>query len=123
MRLKGGLGLKVLTSEAAKATEEGGKPMKPKHIVMYTRTGCEDSDAAREFLKKHRVAFEEVDIDMSQEALEFVMLSNQGKQRTPTFNVDGRTFHCSPFDPQKLSRDLGLPTASPVRLSKLKNSR
>jgi len=97
--------------------------MTPKHIVLYTRAGCEDSDAAREFLKKHRLPFEGVDIDKSQEALEFVMRSNKGKQRTPTFNVDGRTFHCSPFDPQKLSRDLGLPNAPPVRVPKRKNSR
>lgn len=97
--------------------------MTPKHIVMYTRAGCEDSDGAREFLKKYRLPFEEVDIDRSRQALEFVMRSNQGKQRTPTFNADGRTFHCSPFNPQKLSRELGLPTASPVRLSKRKNSR
>ena len=95
--------------------------MKPKHVRMYIRIGCEDSDAAREFLQEHRVRFEEVDIDKNPEALAFVMSVNEGKQRTPTFDVDGRTFHCSHFDPQKLARELGLPLqddAAPHRSGK-----
>jgi glutaredoxin len=75
---------------------------------MYTREGCEDSSAARDFLRERGVPFEEVDIDKNAEALAFVMNVNEGKQRTPTFDVDGHTFHCSPFDPQKLVRALGL---------------
>jgi glutaredoxin len=82
---------------------------------MYTRARCEDSDAAREFLRKHHICFEEEDIDKSQEALHFVMSVNEGKQRTPTFNVHGRTFHCSHFDPQKLARELGLPNATQTK--------
>lgn len=83
--------------------------MAPKQIVMYTRVDCEDSDAAREFLKQHHIPFEEVDIDKSPKALEFVMSVNGGKRRTPTFDADGRTFHCSQFDARKLARELGLP--------------
>jgi len=86
--------------------------MTPKRIVMYTRVGCEDSDAAREFLKRHQIRFEEVDIDKNQEASKFVISVNEGKRRTPTFNVDGRTFHCSNFDPKKLARELGLAEAA-----------
>ncbi len=82
--------------------------MPPKHVLMYTRPGCEDSDAAREFLRKHHILFEEVNIDKSREGLEFVMSVNEGKRRTPTLNVDGRAFHCSQFDPRKLARELGL---------------
>lgn len=82
--------------------------MTPKHIVMYTRVGCEDSDAAREFLKQRQIPFAEVDIDKNREALEFVVSVNEGKRRTPTFNADGRTFHCSQFDARKLARELGL---------------
>lgn len=86
--------------------------MKAKHIVMYTRVDCEDSDAAREFLRQRQIPFEEVDIDSNREALAFVMRVNEGKRRTPTFNVDGRTFHCSQFDPRKLARELGLSDAA-----------
>ncbi len=85
--------------------------MTPKRIVMYSRPGCEDSDAAREFLKAHHLDFEEVNIENNREAMEFVMSVNEGKKRTPTFNVEGRTFHCSHFDPRKLARELGLPNA------------
>lgn len=88
--------------------------MAPKRIVMYTRPGCEDSDAAREFLKQHGIPFEEVNIDESRAALEYVMSVNEGRQRTPTFSVEGRTFHCSQFDPRKLARELGLPGALEV---------
>lgn len=84
--------------------------MKPEHIRMYTRVGCEDSNAARDFLEKQGVRFEEVDIDTNPVALEFVMSVNEGKQRTPTFEIDGHTFHCSRFDPRKLARELGLPS-------------
>ncbi|HLJ87437.1 MAG TPA: glutaredoxin family protein [Candidatus Angelobacter sp.] len=86
--------------------------MTPHHIVMYTKAGCEDSDAAREFLKQHHIPFEEVDIGKNREALEFVMSVNEGKQRTPTFNMDGRAFHCSQFEPRKLARELDLPDAT-----------
>lgn len=80
---------------------------------MYTRVGCEDSSAARDFLREQGVLFEEADIDASPEALAFVISVNEGKQRTPTFDVDGHTFHCSPFDPRKLVRELGFqPTPS-----------
>ncbi len=77
-------------------------------IVMYTRPGCEDSDAAREYLKQRRIPFVEVNIDEDLAAVEFVMSANEGKKRTPTFRVAGRTFHCSQFDSAKLARELGL---------------
>jgi glutaredoxin len=75
---------------------------------MYTRIECEDSTAARDFLRERGVPFDEVDIDKNPEAVAFVMSVNEGKQRTPTFDVEGHTFHCSPFDRQKLVRELGL---------------
>jgi glutaredoxin len=82
--------------------------LEPKHVRMYTRVGCEDSRATRDFLRERGVRFEEVDIDKNPEALAFVMSVNRGKQRTPTFDIDGHTFHCSPFDPRKLVRELVL---------------
>jgi glutaredoxin len=75
---------------------------------MYTRVECEDSNAARDFLQERGVPFEQVTIDKNPQALAFVMSVNEGKQRTPTFDVEGHTFHCSPFDARNLIRDLGL---------------
>ena len=83
--------------------------MKPQQIVMYTRPGCEDSDAAREFLKQRGIPFVEVNIDEDPAALKFVMSVNEGKKRPPTFKIQARTFHCSQFDPRKLAHELGLP--------------
>jgi glutaredoxin len=80
--------------------------MTAKRIVMYTKPGCEDSDAAREFLKQRDLPFEEVNIEQNRTAFEFVRRVNDGKQRTPTFEVGTRIFHCSPFDAQKLAREL-----------------
>ena len=49
----------------------------------------------RDFLREQGVHFEEVDIDQNSEVLAVVMTVNEGKQRTLTFDVDGRIFHCS----------------------------
>ena len=76
-------------------------------IRIYTRCWCEDSAAAKKFLEERHVPFEEIDIEKDSKAREFVMSVNAGKQRTPTFEIDGRTFHCSPFDERKLARELG----------------
>jgi glutaredoxin len=52
--------------------------------------------------------FEEIDIEAHPEAEEFVKLVNNGKSKVPTFDVGGRIFHCSPFDPEKLAHELGV---------------
>ena len=83
--------------------------MKPKRIVLYTRPGCEDSNAAKEFLKRRDLHFEEIIIDENPETLCFIKSVNEGKVRTLTLEVDRHVFHCSPFDPQMLARQLGLP--------------
>ena len=57
--------------------------MKPEHIRMYTRVGCEDSSAARDFLREQGVHFEEVDIDQNSETLAFVMTVNEGNNGRP----------------------------------------
>ena len=75
---------------------------------MYTRAGCEDSNAARDFLGSRACASKKWISTQNPVALAFVMRVNEGKQRTPTFEVDGHTFHCSHFDPRKLARELGL---------------
>jgi mycoredoxin len=86
-----------------------GEIMARPPIRIYTRSWCEDSQAAKEFLQKLHLTFEEVDIEQEPEAATFVERVNQGKRRTPTFDAGGRPFACSPFDEQKLRRELGLP--------------
>ncbi len=77
-------------------------------IRLYTRSWCEDSHAAREFLIRHGLDFEEIDIEASPQAMAYVESVNEGKRRTPTFEVEGRSFHVSPFDARKLARELKL---------------
>lgn len=75
---------------------------------MYTTTWCSDCYRAKWFLKENQVDFEEINIEYVAGAEEFVMGANSGRRRVPTFEIDGRTFHCSPYDPNKLARELGL---------------
>lgn len=82
--------------------------MAQRNIVIYTRQWCEDSQAAKEFLAGRGIPFEEVDIEKKPEAAKFVAKVNNGKQRTPTVQVGGRAFHCSPFNKETFTRELGL---------------
>ena len=50
---------------------------------MYTRVGCEDSSAARDFLRERGIPFDELDIDQNSETLAFVMTVNEGKHGRP----------------------------------------
>jgi len=81
-------------------------------LRIYTRSWCEDSQAAMEYLRARAVAFEEIDIELHPEAIPFVERANDGKRRTPTFEFAGRTFHGSPFCADKLKAELGLPETS-----------
>lgn len=87
--------------------DEKSEPMNAT-IRIYTTSWCSDCCRAKSFLKQRGIKFEEVNIEQTEGAAEFVISSNQGKRRVPTFEVNGRTFHCSPYDPRKLVRELGL---------------
>ena len=78
-------------------------------IKIYTTSWCPDCRAAKNFLRERNVPFEEIDIEEHDEAEEVVIRANEGKRRVPTFEVDGRYFACSPFDPALLSEELDVP--------------
>ena len=77
-------------------------------IRMYATKWCGDCRRAHLFLKEKKIAYEEVDIDANPEAAKFVMNANAGKRKVPTFDVDGHVFSSSPFDPDQVSRELGV---------------
>jgi mycoredoxin len=77
-------------------------------IRMYTTYSCSDCRRAKWFLSERQLPFEEINIEETPEAEEFVLRANAGRRKLPTFDVGGRTFHCSPYDPEKLRRELGL---------------
>ncbi|MGH9452806.1 MAG: glutaredoxin family protein [Terriglobia bacterium] len=75
---------------------------------MYTTRWCVDCRRAKWFLKERNIPFEEINIEEVDGAEQFVTTANEGKRCVPTFEVNGHTFHCSPYDPAKLCRELGL---------------
>ena len=78
----------------------------PGKLKIYTRWTCEDSHDAKAYLDEQGIPYQEIDIDGDPKAKEFVKSVNEGKERTPTFDIEGRTFHTSPYDKRKLEREL-----------------
>ncbi len=77
-------------------------------IRMYCAPWCGDCRAAKRFLEEAGVAYEEINIEESPDAVDLILEKNNGKRKVPTFEVDGRWFAVSPFDPEQLARELGL---------------
>ncbi|MGH9491690.1 MAG: glutaredoxin family protein [Terriglobales bacterium] len=75
-------------------------------IRMYTTTWCPDCRRAKAFLHERGIGFEEINIEETAGAAETVVANNGGKRKVPTFEIEGRFFACSPFDPQILRREL-----------------
>jgi glutaredoxin len=83
------------------------KTMEP--ITMYTTAWCPDCRRAKTFLKERGVEFREVNIEEVESAEEIVTKANNGKQVVPTFEVGGRYFASSPFDPEQIAEELKIP--------------
>jgi mycoredoxin len=77
-------------------------------IKMYTTTWCSDCRNAKRFLKGKGIEFDEINIEETPGAAEYVMSVNNGKRKVPTFEIDGRAFDLSPFDEGRLRSELGL---------------
>ncbi|MCI0402584.1 MAG: glutaredoxin family protein [Acidobacteria bacterium] len=75
---------------------------------MYFAPWCSDCRAARRFLEEGGVAYEPINIEEHPEAVDLILEKNEGKRKVPTFEVDGRWFAVSPFDPDLLAHELGL---------------
>jgi mycoredoxin len=59
-------------------------------------------------MKEQGIAYEEIDIEQTEGAAEYVMSINDGKRKVPTFELDGRVFNLSPFNERKFREELGL---------------
>lgn len=79
---------------------------------MDTTHGCPDCWRAKRFLREHSLEFEEINIEETPPVLEFILRLNSGRRRVPTFELEGRTFRCTPFDPSLLRRELGVASAA-----------
>ena len=60
-------------------------------------------------LQERGIAFREVNIDDTPEAVDIIVRVNNGRRKVPTIEVDGRFFACSPFDPYQLAEELKIP--------------
>lgn len=78
------------------------------NIRMYMAPWCPDCRNAKRFLDERGLAYETVNIDEQPNAADLIVEKNQGKRKVPTFEVDGRWFAASPFDPDQLAQNLGL---------------
>ncbi len=76
---------------------------------MYSTSWCGDCRRAKQFLKERGVAYREINVDEDPDAEDLILKVNNGRRKVPTFEVDGRYFACSPFDPYQLSRELNIP--------------
>ena len=77
-------------------------------IKIYSTPWCGDCRHAKRFLKDQGIAYEEIDIEQTEGAAEYVMSINNGKRKVPTFEVDGRVFNLSPYNERKLMEELGM---------------
>lgn len=78
-------------------------------IRMYMTTWCPDCRHAKRFLDERGIAYETINVDEQPEAAALIIEKNNGKRKVPTFEVEGRWFSASPFDPDKLAKQLNLP--------------
>lgn len=81
-------------------------------IVMYCTAWCSDCHRAKLFLQERRIAFREVNIDQHPEFEELVLRVNSGRRKVPTFEIEGRYFAVSPFNPYELAEGLRIPLNS-----------
>jgi mycoredoxin len=80
-------------------------------IRMYFSPWCGDCRAAKRFLDGRGVSYESVNIEENPDAVDLIARKNNGKRKVPTFEVEGRWFALSPFDPDLLAEQLGLEPA------------
>jgi mycoredoxin len=77
-------------------------------ILMYTTPWCGDCHRAKQFLRERGVAYREINVDVDPDAEELILKVNNGLRKVPTFEVDGRYFACSPFNPYQLASELNI---------------
>ncbi len=71
-------------------------------LKVYTTTWCPDCSSAKRFLKSEKIEFEEINIETDAEAVKLVQSANEGKNRVPTFEKNGKFLGISPFNKAKL---------------------
>ncbi|MFQ5432775.1 MAG: glutaredoxin family protein [Nitrospinota bacterium] len=74
-------------------------------VKLYTSHFCGDCVAAKYFLTKRGIEFEEIDITNNRDAVETIIAA-RGKRVTPTLEFNGNFIDGHRFDPDKFEKDL-----------------
>ncbi|MCA2002719.1 MAG: NrdH-redoxin [Chloroflexi bacterium] len=74
--------------------------LKPSVIVVYSAAWCPDSKRAINFLNAQRIEYENVDIDETPQAADFVKRLNNGKRVVPTIVLPNGDLLVEPSDAQ-----------------------
>lgn len=60
-----------------------------KKVIMYTTTWCADCRAAKRFLDKRGIQYQEIDVEQTPGAAEKLIEWSGGYRTVPTFDIDG----------------------------------
>ena len=78
--------------------------MDNEQIKVYRRSWCEDSDAAVDYFKAQGIPYEEVDIELDEEAGEGVKFITGGHHITPTLLYRMHAIVFDPWDADRFGR-------------------
>ena len=83
----------------------------PDKITVYSTAWCSDCKRVKKFLGEHQIQYEDVDIDLTPEAVTIVKQLNHGMRSVPTIVFPGGSILVEPGAAQ-LAEKLGLPFGS-----------
>ena len=83
----------------------------PDKITVYSTAWCSDCKRVKKFLGEHQIQYEDVDIDLTPEAVTIVKQLNHGMRSVPTIVFPDGSILVEPGAAQ-LAEKLGLPFGS-----------
>ena len=83
-------------------------------VKIYTTPTCQWCKKTKEFMKKEKIMFKEIDVSDDQDAAE-EMMKKSGQMGVPVLDIDGKII--IGFNPEAIKKAVGSPNA-PVKRSK-----
>lgn len=74
-------------------------------VKVYSTSNCPYCHIAKEFLKKNKIEFEDIDVSKDQKAAQ-EMIEKSGQMGVPVIDIDGKII--VGFNPQAIKEALGL---------------
>jgi len=76
-----------------------------KKVTVYSTSTCPYCIRAKQFLKEHKIEFEDIDVSVNQERAQ-EMIKKSGQMGVPVLDIDGEII--VGFDKAKIEAKLGL---------------